>query len=65
MLQNNIDARAACDLSHFDGDLLLVVVDHVIGAEFAGALHLSLVSGSGNHDGVEEFRNLDRGNSYT
>ena len=51
------------DLADFLRNLLLVVVDDEIGAEFAGALHLAFVAGGGDHAGVKHLRNLDGRNA--
>jgi len=64
MLHHDVDAFLVSDLADFVGDLLLVMVDNVIGAEFAGTLRLALVSGGGNHGAVKHFRNLDSSNAY-
>ena len=39
------------------------MIDDVIGAQFAGALHLALVAGGGDHARVEQFGDLDGGDA--
>jgi hypothetical protein len=46
VLDHDVDAFFVCDLSDFFGNLLLVVVDAVVGAERAGFLEFGFVAGA-------------------
>ena len=65
VLHNNIRAGFVGDLADFVGDLLLVVVDNEIGAEFEPASHFTLVSSGRNHTCIEESGDLDGCRSHS
>jgi hypothetical protein len=64
VLDDDVDALKICDLADFLRNLLLIVVDDEIGAEFTGALYFALVAGGRDHTRVEQFCNLDGGNAH-
>jgi len=49
---------------HFVADLLLRVVDDVVGAERARLFQLNFAAGGGDDAGVEELRDLDGGTAH-
>src|SRR5262249_21164795 len=59
VLKNDVAHGAVGDVLHFLGDLLLVVIDGMVGAELARLVHLVLVAGGGNDRGAEHFGDLD------
>ena len=61
MLDDDVDTLEVGDLADFLRNLLLIVIDDKIGAEFAGAFHFALVAGGGDHASVEHFCDLDGG----
>src|SRR5215470_10523650 len=63
MLHDDVDTLEVRDLANFLRDLLLVMIDDEISAEFAGQRHLAIVSGGGDHAGVKHLRDLDGGDS--
>src|SRR5208282_2173150 len=64
VLDDDVDALKICDLADFLRNLLLIVVDDEIGAEFAGALYFALVARGRDHTRVEQLRNLNGGNAH-
>ena len=64
VLDNDVDTLEVGDLADFLRNLLLIMVDHEIGAEFAGALHFALITGGSDHARVEQFRDLDGRNAH-
>src|ERR1019366_7743883 len=64
VLDDDVDTLEVGDLADFLRNLLLVVVDDEIGAEFAGALHFALVAGGGDDARVKQFRNLNGGTAH-
>ena len=61
MFDDDVQTLFGGNASHFLGNRLLIMIDHVIGAQLPGPLHLVLVSRSGNDGGVEQLGNLNRG----
>src|SRR5271157_166071 len=53
VLDDDIDAFEVGDLADFLRNLLLIVIDDKIGAEFAGALHFALVARGSDHARVK------------
>src|SRR5271157_407959 len=53
VLDDDVNALEVSDLADFLRNLLLIVVDDKIGAEFAGALHFALVARASDHARVE------------
>src|SRR5271155_4500146 len=64
VLDYDVNALLIRDLAHFLGNLLLIVVDAVVRAQFVSLRELRLVASSGNHSAVKEFGNLNRCNPY-
>lgn len=61
MFEHDIDAAAIGNPPHLIRDVLLRVVDHLIGAKFPGLHHLCFRSSRGNHPRSRPFRDLDGG----
>src|SRR5271169_4181632 len=62
MLDHDVDTLEVGDLADFLRNLLLVMVNDEIGAEFTGALHFALVTRGGDDARVKQLRDLDSGN---
>ena len=60
MLEDDINAAPVGNALHFLRDLLLVVIDSVVGAELAGFLQLALVTRRGDDLGAQHLADLDR-----
>jgi hypothetical protein len=58
-------AALAGDLLYFGGNILLVVIDHVVGAEFARFGEFGLTAGGGDHAALEQPGNLNGGGTDT
>src|SRR5260370_19913946 len=65
VLDDDVDTFEVSNLADFLRNLLLVVVDNEIGAEFAGALHFALVARGRNYARVEHLCDLDGGDSHS
>src|SRR5208282_21865 len=64
MLDDDVDSFEVRNLADLLRNLLLIMVDDEIGAEFSGALHLAFVAGGRDYARVKHFRNLDGGNTH-
>src|SRR5579862_4325833 len=53
------------DSADFVRNLLLVVIDAVVGAKSSSLLKLGLIAGGRDHAAVKHLRNLNRGNAYS
>src|SRR5258706_14231934 len=65
VLDDDVYAFSVGDLSDLVGDLLLVVIDAVVGSQSACLLKLRFVAGSRNHAAVKQPGNLDGGDAHT
>ena len=65
MLEDNINAGFGRDPPNFVRDLLFVVTNSVIGAEFASFLQLRFIPSGRNHGGTEHLANLNRCRTHT
>ena len=65
VLENDVDAAAVGDALHFVGNLLLVMVDGVVGTKFASLRQFAVVAGSGDDHGAEHFADLDGCGAHT
>src|SRR5579871_632727 len=59
VFKDNVAHGTAGDFLYFFRDLLLVVIDHVIGAQLASFFHLCLVPGSGDDLRIEKLADLN------
>ena len=64
MFEDHIYPALAGDPAHFIRDLLLVMIDGVVGAELARLGQLALVAGGSDDLGTQHLRNLDRSRSH-
>src|SRR5215831_3954822 len=65
VLYDNVDARAVRNLSDLLRDVLLVMIDDMVGAKFPSLGHLLLRSCRGNHCSLKQLRHLDSRNSHS
>ena len=61
MLHDHVHAALAGDLLDLGRNILLVVIDHVVGAEFARLRELALAARGGDHAALEQLGDLDGG----
>ena len=59
MLKDDVDALFVGDTADFVGNLLLVVIDGVVGAQFARLRQLAFVAGGRDHLGAQHLADLD------
>ena len=64
MLDHDVHALFVGDFPHFLRDLLLVVIDAVVGAQCARFLELRLVSRGRDHAGMKQLGNLNGGDAH-
>jgi len=64
VLDDDIHALEIGDLADFVGDLLLIMVDDEIGAEFPRPLRFAFIARGGDHARVKQLRNLNGGNAH-
>ena len=63
VLHHNVNSFLVRDLSNLFRNLLLVVVDAVIGSKGMRFLQLLFVAGGCDHTAMKQFRNLDCGDA--
>ena len=63
MFQHDVHTLFTGYIADLFRNFLFVVIDNVVGAEFTSFRHLLIITGGGNDVTVEEFRNLNSGNS--
>ena len=63
VLEGDVDAAFVGDAPHFLTDVLMVVVDYLVGADLAGLGHLLFVARGANHAAVEELCDLHGGDA--
>jgi hypothetical protein len=61
MLEDHIHTATAREALHFRGDVLLVMIDHVIRAQLLRTSHFLIPSGGRDYAAVEELGKLNRG----
>ena len=64
MFENNVAHGLVGDLLYLFGNLLLIMVDYVVGAQFARFFELGFVSCRGDHAGVKQLANLNGRRSH-
>jgi hypothetical protein len=64
VLDYDVDAFFVGDLADFFGNLLLIVVDAVVGAKRAAFLEFGFVAGGGDYAAVKQLGDLDGGYSH-
>src|ERR1700759_2900143 len=64
MFEHDVDAFLVCDLADFFRNFLLVMINHVIGAELSRLRTFLIIAGSSDHLAIEKFRNLNSRNAH-
>src|SRR5215472_8929043 len=59
VLDHHVDAALSGELFDFGGNVLLVVIDHVVRAQFVGLGELGGAAGGGDHAALKHLRDLD------